>query len=73
MLVLLHFLLHRPRIYTYALLHLIRYAKCTTREREARGVGAGPQDGVLQGLDNIDTNLVLPSGKPRRMSYYFKL
>ena len=41
--------------------------------REARGVGAGPQDGVLQDLDSINTNLVLPPGKARCMSYYFKL
>ena len=37
--------------------------------REARGVGAGPQDGVLQGLDSINTNLVLPPGKPQCVTY----
>ena len=33
----------------------------------------GPMVGRAQCLVNINTNLVLPSGKPRCMSYYFKL
>ena len=32
-----------------------------------------PKVGRAQGLDNFNTNLVLPSGKPRCMIYYFKL
>ena len=33
----------------------------------------GPMVGRAQGLASINTNLVLPSGKPRCMSYYFNL
>ena len=32
-----------------------------------------PKVGRAQGLTKINTNLVLPSGKPRCTSYYFKL
>ena len=32
-----------------------------------------PKVGRAQGLENINTNLVLPPGKPRCMTYYFKL
>ena len=32
-----------------------------------------PKVGRAQGLDSFNTNLVLPSGKPRCTSYYFKL
>ena len=33
----------------------------------------GPMVGMAQGLARINTNLVLPWGKPRCMSYYFNL
>ena len=33
----------------------------------------GPTVGRAQGLDSFNTNLVLPSGKPRCTSFYFKL
>ena len=32
-----------------------------------------PKVGRAQGLVSINTDLVLPSGKPRCMTYYFKL
>ena len=32
-----------------------------------------PKVGRAQGFDSINTNLVLPPGKPRCMTYYFKL
>ena len=34
---------------------------------------AGATEDPAQGLDNINTNLVLPPGKPRCTFYYFKL
>ena len=34
------------RIQALVLLHLIRYARCTTRGREARDNGVEPEDGV---------------------------
>ena len=43
------------------------------REGPAGELNFRPKVGRAQGLDSINTDLVLPSGKPRCMSYYFNL